>query len=308
MSGSSNAHAELPSQSTAAYANNVICCNGVSGLGNSCSGTHVTVLKLSAATNAHVAENTDATFTQNACISVSSGSVSVGYQASNCTGFDTTLASIVAVSNSHIGNTTAYTTKVCATAAATSLTFTITNQGFASTSSNITPGIALMATSTLSVTTSNTSGWNVTLSGDNKSSTNNNLQRTGDTTVQIVDQTEWIPGAATTTTGNAVRVSSLTNAGNVLAYRVMTASSTNGSAFIASSWWGLADNYITDSANTIYAGISSSTVSRQIGNAGTGSLSGSAHLNDVQYYLQTSATQKTGVYTAPLTYTATANP
>jgi hypothetical protein len=163
-----------------------------------------------------------------------------------------------------------------------------------------------MATSTLSVTTNDPSGWNVTLSGGNKSTGNNNLQTAGNA-ASIPDQTEWIPGAATSSAGNAVRIGSLTNSGNVLAYRVMTASSTNGTAFTASSWWGSADNYATDNASTLYAGVSSSTVSRQVGNAGAGSYNASAHLNDVQYYLNVGTTQQTGSYTAPLTYTATGN-
>ena len=304
MSSSTNAHSELPSQSTANYANNVICCSGVTGLSTSC-GT--VLLNLAAVTNSHVTENTDNTFTNHACLSMTSGSITVGYQANNCTGFDTTVASIAAASNSHIGTSTAYTTKVCATDVPVSLTFSVSNQGFANTATNITPGPAIMATSTLSVTTNNTSGWNVTLSGDNKSSTHNNLQTSGDT-AEITDQTEWINGAATSTAGNAVRINSLTNSGNVLAFRVMTASSTNGGAFTASSWWGTTDNYAVDAATTLYAGISSSTVSRQIGNAGAGSLSASAHLNDVQYYLQVPITQKNGTYSGNITYTATANP
>ncbi len=189
----------------------------------------------------------------------------------------------------------------------TSLTFTTANQGFANGATNITPGTPLMATTTLSVTTNNSNGWNIALSGDNKNATNHNLQRSGDTTVQVTDQTEWIPGAATSTTGNAVRIGSLANSGNVLAFRVMTASSTNGAVFYAGSWWGSADSYAADSANTLYAGISSSTVSRQVGNAGAGSYSSSAHLNDVQYYLNVAASQKTGAYTAPITFTATGN-
>ena len=189
----------------------------------------------------------------------------------------------------------------------TSLTFTTTNQGFASSGTNLTPGTPLMGTTTLSTLTNDANGWNVILSGDNKTTTNNNLQRSGDTTVQIPDQTEWIPGAATTSVGNAVRIGSLGNSGDELAFRVMTASSTNGVPFTASTWWGTTDSYSTDAATTLYAGISSSTVSRQIGSAGAGSYSTSAHLNDVQYYLNVAATQKTGVYTAPITYTATGN-
>lgn len=127
MSGATNAHAELSSQSTAAYASNVICCSGVTGLSNSCSGTFATALKLSGITNAHVEQNAQANYANNACISVpSGGSVSVGYQATNCTGFDTTLGSMTGTTNAHVGDGTAYTTKICATAvggAAETLTF-----------------------------------------------------------------------------------------------------------------------------------------------------------------------------------------
>lgn len=125
MSGSSNAHAELPSQSTPAYANNVVCCNGVSGLGNSCSGTFATVLKLSGITNTNAHVQQSGSYTQSTCISVPSwGSVSVGYVAGDqsCTPtYDTTLASMPTATNSHIGDTTAYSGasnyKICATAA-----------------------------------------------------------------------------------------------------------------------------------------------------------------------------------------------
>lgn len=188
----------------------------------------------------------------------------------------------------------------------TSLTFTTSNQGFANSAANVTPGTPLMATTSLSVTTNDVNGWLVTLSGDNKTSSTNNLQTAGNA-ASIADQTEWVPGAATTSAGTAVRIGSFTNSGNVLAFRVMTASSTNGAPFTASSWWGSTDSYSTDAATTLYAGIASSTVARQIGNAGAGSYSASAHINDVQYYLKVASTQQTGSYSAPITYTATGN-
>lgn len=184
----------------------------------------------------------------------------------------------------------------------TSLTFSISTDQF----STLNPGTPIFATTTLSVATNDANGWIVSLSGDNKNASNHNLQRTGDTTVQITDQTEWIPGAATTSAGNAVRISSLANSGDVLAFRVMTASSSNGGAFTSSTWWGATDSY-ADSATTLWAGISSSTVQRTIGNAGTGTYSASTHLNTVLYYLDVASSQKTGAYTAPLTYTATGN-
>lgn len=181
----------------------------------------------------------------------------------------------------------------------TALSFAVATQNFA----NLTPGTPVYATTSLQVTTNNANGWNVVLSGDNKNTSNHNLQRTGETSVQITDQTEWIPGASTSTPGNAVVQGSFVNSGDVLAFRVMTASSTNGAHFYAPSWWGT--DYSAGAG--LWAGISSSTVSRQIGSAGAGSYSASMHVNDVQYYLDVAASQKTGTYTAPLTYTATAN-
>ena len=182
----------------------------------------------------------------------------------------------------------------------TSLTFTISSNQFG----NVTPGTVAWATTTLDVATNDTAGWTVTLSGDNKNSQpQNNFQLVGATSTQITDQTEWVPGAATTTAGNAVVQASLNNSANVLAFRVMTASSSNGTAFTASTWWGA-----SDAAGTAkFGGIASSTVSRTIGNAGTGSYSASNHLNTVLYYLNVASTQATGAYNAPLTYTAAGN-
>ena len=123
MSGASNAHAELPSQATAVYDSNVVCCSGVSGIGTSCAGTFVTALQLSGTTNAHAEQNSQSNYANNVCISVpSGGSVSIGYQSTNCSGFDTTLASISGTTNAHVGNSTAYTTKICGTASAATAT------------------------------------------------------------------------------------------------------------------------------------------------------------------------------------------
>lgn len=182
---------------------------------------------------------------------------------------------------------------------ATSLTFSISSNQFGT----VTPGTPAWATSTLDILTNDTAGWNVSLTGDNKSTGNNNLQLSGNA-ASIPDQTEWVPGSATSTTGNAALVGSLANSGNVLAFRVMTASSSNGTAFAATSWWGTNDQ----PANAKYAGIASSTAANtKIGNAGTGSYSSSDHLNTVVYYLNVSSAQQTGAYTAPLTYTAVGN-
>lgn len=117
MQSTLNSHAGL---SSAAYSN-LVCCTGVTGLGNSCSGTYATVLKLSGATDAHVRQGTLADYPSatNACLSVNPGDiVSVGYQATNCAGFDTMLGSMIGTTNSHVGGSawTNGTTKICASA------------------------------------------------------------------------------------------------------------------------------------------------------------------------------------------------
>jgi hypothetical protein len=179
MSSSTNAHAELPSQSTPAYDNNVVCCTNVIGLSNSCAGNSSTTLKLSSTTNAHVEQNTQANYTNNACISVPVGGVvTVGYQANNCTGFDTTLGSMQSATNSHVGDAAAYTTKICATAMGVpqTISFSISDNtvGFGSLSAlqtRYSTGDALGTTSnavdahTISIATNASSGYSMTMAG-----------------------------------------------------------------------------------------------------------------------------------------------
>lgn len=110
MSGITNAHGGLPEQSNYSL---LICCRGVPGLGNSCSGNYVPVIRLSSPHNAHVSQTE---YPYKACISVPpSRTVSVGY-ASDCiaAGYDTTLASMSGVTNAHLGYPRAYPIKICA--------------------------------------------------------------------------------------------------------------------------------------------------------------------------------------------------
>ena len=156
MQNTTNSHAGLP----AASYTNLVCCTGITGLGNSCSGTFATVLKLSGTTNAHIRQGTlsDYPSATNACISVpSGGSVSVGYQAASCSGFDTTLGLMTGTTNSHVGNSAwaSGTTKICATAVgAGTLSVDIVNAGGSSVSS---PSIT-MGAATLSLIYQTTSG------------------------------------------------------------------------------------------------------------------------------------------------------
>jgi len=183
MSGSSNAHAELPSLFTSAYNNNVVCCYGVTGLGNSCSGNYETIVRLSGTTgtNAHVERNdqTNANYNnQKACISSAFGDIiTIGYQASNCSGYDTTLFSMEkSLTNSQVGIPSAYNNKVCASIYSQSITFNVsaTSVGFGA----LTPTGLRYATSngvgsatetesyTVSASTNAPDGYYVFLKGD----------------------------------------------------------------------------------------------------------------------------------------------
>jgi len=118
MSGATNAHVELPSQSNVNYNSNVVCCSGVTGLSNTCTAPSAVVLRMAGVTNAHGEQNgqSNVNYTSNACISVpTGGTISVGYQATNCTGYDTTIGSMSGITNAHIGDGTVYATKICAT-------------------------------------------------------------------------------------------------------------------------------------------------------------------------------------------------
>lgn len=175
MSGTSNAHAELPSQSLYAQ---LVCCSGVTGLGTSCTDTFATALKLSGTTNAHAEQNSQSNYTNSACIQApSGGSVSLAYQSSNCTGYDTTLGSISGTTNAHVGDGNAYTTKVCATAAAGvgTLSFSISDAsvGFGTLSTSAvryatgdTAGSGVEAEAhTISASTSATDGYTISVNG-----------------------------------------------------------------------------------------------------------------------------------------------
>jgi hypothetical protein len=291
MSAATNAHSELPSQATASYATNVICCSGVTGLGNSCSGTFATVVNLKAVTDSHVQESTQSGYTNSACISVSAGTVSVGYQASNCTGFDTTVASLPAVTNSHIGGPNDYTNKICATAAATSLTFSTdsSTENFLP----LSPGSLVATSSILTVTTNNATGFAITIQRVTAAGT---MSLGSNPAVTIPDKSpDWIAPAATSTAGNAT---ASTTQPLTLQFRVAKSGTDVGD--YASSWWGTDDA----TANALFAGIPSTT--QTIIKTSTAAVSTTT--SSVFYDLNTPTTQQNGSYSGSVTYTATANP
>lgn len=280
MSGSTNAHAELPSQSNAAYANNVICCTGPMGLSSSCGGAQATVLKLYDVTNSHVQQSTQSGYTNNACISVLvGGSVTIGYQATNCTGYDTTLASMQAADNSHIGDTTAYTTKICGTAveAPQNITFSIstntaffgaplpTSSRFAS-STNPNGDSQEVEAHTISVSTNAANGYNLAVQGQTLTA--------GSYVIAPIGNSNTAPAIGTEQFG--LRMATTTGAGSI-----SVPYSGSGFAYAATA-----------------------TTSSQVA---SGPGDGLTTTYSVRYVANVAGISKAGSYTANIVYVATAN-
>ncbi len=194
MASSTNSHVELPSQLTANYANNVVCCTGVTGLSNSCTGTTVaTVVKLAAVTNSHAEENTFSDFTNPACISAPAGTLTIGYSSTGCSGYDTPLASLAHTSNSHVGSPTSYpANEICGKylpAQALSYTLSASSVGFGTLSSSAatyataggtgasTPTVA----HTLTISTNAASGYTAVVQGATLSAGANTIAAIGGT-------------------------------------------------------------------------------------------------------------------------------
>ena len=278
MSGTSNAHAELPSQATAAYDSNVVCCSGVTGLGNACSGTFATALKLSGVTNAHVEQNSQVNYANNACIQApSGGSVSVGYQATNCSGFDTTLGSMTGTTNAHSGDGTAYTTKICATAAGGSQSLTFSISDSAVNFGTLTASGARYASSTaagdssdvadahtISISTNASSGYTMTLGGATLASGGNTITAIGGT-------------AAASSVGNEQFGTRL----------IVNSGSGSATAPYASANWALDTAAFPDQV-------------------ASGSGDGATTVFGVRYIGNISGTTEAGSYSSVLTYTVTA--
>ena len=280
MSSTTNAHAELASQATATYDDNVICCKNVIGLSNACSATFAIALKLSSTTNAHAEENSQLNYTNNACLSVpSGGSVSIGYQATNCSGYDTTLGSIDSLTNSHVGNTSAYTTKICGTASGVpqTLSFSISDNsvGFGSlnaTQAKYATGDTLGSTTdniahTISIATNATSGYAMTISGNTLTCSN-----CGGATIDAIGGTALASSPGSEQFGIRLGVNSGTGS---------AASPYNGAnwAFDTASFPDQVATGLGDEVTTVFG---------------------------ARYISNTSALTEFGSYTATITYTVTA--
>jgi hypothetical protein len=110
MSSTSNAHAGTPAGSGYGYS---VCCGDVEGLGTNCSGHYDTVLRLSAADNAHV--QSVGAYPKEVCLSADTAVVDCMF-AGSCTGGYACLATASGTDNAHVADCDGpdpYATKVC---------------------------------------------------------------------------------------------------------------------------------------------------------------------------------------------------
>lgn len=169
-----------------------------------------------------------------------------------------------------------------------SLTFTIDSNS--ETFPALTPGLLVATTSILSVNTTSSTGFNITVARNDSTGT---LSKSG---TYISDKSpNWSPGATCGTAGNATASSTSEQS---LQFRVRTAG-TDASDY-CSAWWGTNDT----SANALFAGIPSSAtkiITRTSATAGNS-------VSYVLYNVDVPSTQKTGIYTGSITYTASVGP
>lgn len=171
---------------------------------------------------------------------------------------------------------------------APSLTFTIDTASVSFPS--LTPGSAVATSSILTVTTSNSTGFNISIKRNDSDTT---LDLTSDASININDKTVWSAPLATTTPGNSAVYS-----GTDLGFRIkLTGTDT---ANYASVWWGTND----ESVNALYAGLPSADqiiVDRSVSSSpGTNSVA--------EYKLNVSNSQLEGDYNGVITFTVVVNP
>ncbi|MFH1173484.1 MAG: hypothetical protein V1692_03055, partial [bacterium] len=180
----------------------------------------------------------------------------------------------------------------------TYLYFSITgNETF----SSLTPGVLVATTSIMTVKTNKANGFYITVESVERTSTESTLDDDTDPTNNIPDKTEWIAPTATTTATS--RSTASTTEPNTLQFRVRQAGT--DIANYASAWWGTDDT----TANALFAGFASSTASISNKKIIISSIPATASTTAyILYNLNVPFTQKTGVYSGSIIYTATANP
>lgn len=270
MSGSTNAHAELPSESNVNYDNNVVCCSSASPIGNACSGNYQIVSRISGTTNAHMQERNVNTYGTDICLSDGAvgDDIVIAYQNSNCTGYDTTILSMSGSDNATVGDGSAYTRKICGSITPLSVSFSISantvNFGSlsagASRYANTSTGSGTeVEAHTIAARTNAASGYVITLDGENLTY--------GANTIDAIGATNTAPSAGTEQFGLRMEVTSGTGT-------VDSPYAASGFAYDTGSFPDQVANGSGDEVNTIYS-------VRYLGNIATMTPSGSyqARLN-----------------------------
>lgn len=187
------------------------------------------------------------------------------------------------------GTATNYSYSLYPQATVTGGSLTFTTDGTTESFGTVTPGVLVATTSILTVNTGNTTGFNITINRDDSTGT----MSFG--SIYIPDKTDWVPGGATTSVGNAT---ASTTEAQKLQFRVRLAGTDTPN--YASVWWGTADT----TAAALFAGIP--PTAKQIVNRSVSA--GTDTVTRVLYNLTTPVTQQNGSYSGGITYTATANP
>jgi len=152
----------------------------------------------------------------------------------------------------------------------------------------LSPGVAVTATSTLTVTiTGGTAGYSIKINRDSATST------LASSTLTFPDYTAWNPGTGCSVgQGNAT-----TSPGSNFSFRIQSASTT---ASYCSDWWGANDN----NGTALYAG--TPTSSQTVMNCTTCN-SGSTDTS-IKYRVDAPTSQKATNYNGQVTFTVLANP
>lgn len=182
-------------------------------------------------------------------------------------------------------------------------TLTFTMDASAKAFGTVSSGTPAQATSTLFITTNNSTGSNTTI---NRASTTYALFSGGTTIPDTPNGNNWTAPAATTTAGPSAAWITGTTVG--LGFRTVVSGTNIGSGAsttcgMSTTWWGTDDG----GANAKWSGISTSTSAQQIANCN--GFFGGGQGQTVVYKLDVSGSQAGGSYqSSPITFTVVTNP
>lgn len=156
----------------------------------------------------------------------------------------------------------------------------------------LTPGTLVATSSIITIRSANQTGFSLAVRRSNATAT---LRLTTDTSLTIPDKTNWSPGLATTSAGNAT---ASTTERLTLQFRVKQAGTDTPN--YASVWWGTDDT----TENALFAGLPATD--KEIANRSISALATTTI--SVLYNLNVANTQASGAYSGDVIYTVTANP